>query len=485
PLAIELAAARIKLLSPEAMLQRLSNRLELLTAGARDLPARQQTLRNAIDWSYSLLDSKEQTLFTRLGVFVRGCTLEAIEAVCSTPAVPAGDLDVLELLQSLVDKSLVQEQGQDSGEPRFVMLEIIRDYALERLKANGEAEQMQRQHAAYYLALAERTAPELKGPRQSLWVARLEQEHDNLRAVLRWSLDRGEVETAARLGWAVWVFWWIHGHLSEGQRWMEEALARGNTLPARLRARAFCAAGGMAYLQGDYERAVSLCEACVALFPEVGDKGVKAYALHTLGHVTMGRRDYERAHIFLDESVQLFRELGDKWGESFGRAGLGRLALAQGDVERAIPLLEETLALGRELGNRFVIAWALAHLGHAALAQNDYERATPLFEESLELGHQLGDKMNVAECLDGLAGVAGAQAGDPEAALRAARLFGAAEALRDAIGATRPPFLQSHCERIAVTVAIQLGEDASAAWAEGRAIAMEQAITYALNRESN
>ena len=256
PLAIELAAARIKMLPPRAMLQRLSSRLKLLTGGARDLPERQRTLRATIEWSFALLDEGEQLLFGRLAVFSGGRTLEAIEATCDAE----GDLPVeaFEGVSSLLDKSLLRQEEGPKGEPRFVMLETIHEFAREKLEQSGEAEEIKRAHAQYFLTLAEEAYPELKGANQ-LGVARaLEAEHDNMRAALTWALERKEVEVALRLGGALWWFWSIRGYYSEGRRWLEEALAiEGRGLP-EVRAMALAGVGWLAWDQGDYDRAQDL-----------------------------------------------------------------------------------------------------------------------------------------------------------------------------------------------------------------------------------
>ncbi len=290
PLAIELAAARIRVLPPQALLARLEKRLPLLVGGARDLPHRQQTLRSTIDWSYNLLPEGEQLLFRRLGVFVGSRTLEAVEIVCSLE----GDLpiDMLDGLQSLLDKNLLYQKHEVGGEPSFSMLETIWEYALERLEASGELETLQQQHANYYVALVEQAEPALKGPQQVAWLARLEAEHDNIRAALRWALDHGEMETAIRLCAAAWWFWYVHSHLSEGHGWLEQALARSTRVAPAARAKALNGAGVLAHNQADYERAVVLYTESLALQRELGDKRGIADALNNLGTIALDRGDY-------------------------------------------------------------------------------------------------------------------------------------------------------------------------------------------------
>lgn len=477
PLAIELAAARSRLLSPQAMLARLLPRLQFLKGGAHDLPQRQRTLRDAIDWSYSLLSEDEQRLFIRLSVFMRGRTLEAIEAVCN----PEGEVDVLTSLESLLEKSLLRQEEAPDGEPRFVMLETIHEYAREHLEASAEAEELRRRHAEYFLALAEEAEPELRGSQQCTWLPRLEEEHDNLRAALGWSLESGNTRTAVRLGWALGMFWWIHGHLSEGRRWMEDALARGEALPEHMRAKALVIAGCMAFGQGDYEQSESRCEESLALLRTEGDKRVEALALGILGLTALHQADYERATALFEESLELFQQLADKWGCALLIGGLGVISLYRGDYEQATALLEDSLTLSRQIGDRPSTYGALYNLALVAQFFGDYVRASRLFREGLALSMEVGDKANIAYCIEGLAGVAsvGGQAAS------AARMFGSAEALLQAIGNPVYDVDRSLYEAMVTTTRGQLDEhEFTRAWAEGRALTPEQAITEAL-RESD
>ncbi|MFQ5796796.1 MAG: BTAD domain-containing putative transcriptional regulator, partial [Candidatus Bipolaricaulia bacterium] len=486
PLAIELAAARITLLSPQALLKRLGNRLKLLTGGGRDLPARQQTLRATIDWSYDLLDASERTLFRRLSVFVGGGTLEAVEAVC----VKTGDLelevDVLAGLASLMDKNLLQQKEQADGEPRFRMLETIREYGLERLETSGEAEATRHTYADYYLALAEEAEPELHGgPEQEMWLDRLEMEHDNLRAALEWLEQSEEVEEELRLAGALWWFWFIHGYLSEGPERLEGALAEaeGSDVSATVRAKALHGAGVLTLFQGDLGRAAELLEEGLALFRELENKRGSAYSLRELGHVAAKQGDYGRAATLSEESLALSREIGDKWDAAYSLIGLGHVARHQGDLGRVTELCKESLTLFRELEDKPGIADSLRELGVTAAVQSDYGRAVALFKEALALYREVGYKPGSTESLEGLAGVAGAN-GQPE---RAARLFGAAEALREAIGFPLPPsYRADYYDRNVAAVRTKLGEEAFAmAWAEGRAMTLEQAIAYALKKNDD
>src|SRR5439155_1274260 len=264
PLAIELTAARIKLLSPQAILARLEQRLELLTGGAADLPTRQWTLRSAIDWSYNLLDEGEQTLFSRLGIFVGGCSLEGAANVCTAPG-EVGLGKVMDGIGSLVDKSLIRQRDGADGEPRFTMFETIREYARERLAERDELEELRRRHADRYVALTETAEPELTGPNQGAWLERLDEENDNIRAAIGWSLASGEVESALRMAGALVRFWSTRGHMTEGRRWLAEALAASGSVSPAVRAKALFAAGYAALGQGDYVDAKSLFEESLTL----------------------------------------------------------------------------------------------------------------------------------------------------------------------------------------------------------------------------
>jgi len=497
PLAIELAAARSKLLSPEAMRARLGQRLELLTAGPRDLPARQQALRDTLDWSFGLLDPDEQRIFARLAVFAGGFTLDSAEAVCA-----AGLDDVA----ALVDNSLVRAEGE-----RFAMLETIREYAREKLQAGDDEHETRRSHAAHYLAFAETAVPELTGPNQAAWLRRLESEKDNLRAALRYSVD-GDSEDPLRLASVLWAFWLARGYLGEGRRWLELALAKGGSAPATVRAKALNGAGVLADYQGDYANAEAFYTESLALYRRAGDERGIASALCRLAHVARTRGDYAFAQSTFEEALEIFTRLGDRQGvaRTLGRLGLavwfagdderfrvlaekslaafreledvegiglallhlGLVALSQGDPMRAQPLLQESLAICQGLGDRRTIAKAVCFLGDAASGRRDHAGARTLYEESLSLSVELGDRWISAISLEGLARVA-VGTGQPEAA---ARLFGAADALRDVTGAARPAYWRALCEpSLAETRALLGGDVFDAAWAAGRELTPEQA----------
>src|ERR687886_2304242 len=515
PLAIELAAARTKLLTPQAILARLSSRLNLLTGGARDLPVRQQTLRGAIDWSYSLLDEGEQMLFRRLGVFVGGCTVEATEAVCN----PDGDLpiDVLDGLQSLLDKSLLRQGGGGGGELRFRRLETIREYAVERLQESGETDRLQRQHANFYLALAEEAEPQLDATERGIWLARLEAEHDNVRAALTWSLHGGDVVIGVRLAAALWRFWERRGYFTEGRSWLERVLEEGHSAPADFRAPALLRAGEAAAIQGDHARAVEPIEASIRLLQGLGDtsgvaRGMStlgitlrdlgdypratvllevamevhrflgntygiAVATNMLGCIARNQGDYARAHELLHESLRLYREIHHTQGIAAVFHDLGELAQRQGDDAEATALYSQSIALYRQLGIQVMIAWSLHNQAYLHEHQGDVPGARAHFQESLRIFHRLGTKDGTVACLTGLARTF-ADAGD---ALRAARLLAAAEVLNESRSGVFVPIYAQEYERTIAIVRNQIDAATyAAAWAEGRAMPPEQAVADAL-----
>jgi predicted ATPase len=441
PLAIELAAARVRIVPPPALLARLDRRLPMLTGGARNLPARQQTLRATIDWSYELLDQHEQALFRRLSVFAGGCTLELAEQVCGTASPPepvagggAGPPDVFDGLASLVDKSLLERRDGHGGESRFVMLETIREYAGERLERSGEAVRLRGAHAGAFLALAEQADAGLAGGTEESWLARLDLEQENLRAALTWTIAHGPAEVAVRLAGALWRFWFLRGHLTEGWRALERALAVGGAVSPAWRARATNAAGNVALARGEWAEARALQEQSLALHRETGNRLGVAATLVNLGNVALDLNDYERAGALYEESLALYRELGDRSGTAVALNNLGLIRREMGRRDEAIALHEESLALRRALGDRYGIAQALDNLGRVELDHGELEPATRLLREGLALFRELGNRLSTPLAIEGLA-TAAASGGDPA---RAARLWGAAESLRAALGAPMP-----------------------------------------------
>jgi predicted ATPase/DNA-binding CsgD family transcriptional regulator len=410
PLAIELAAARGKLLPPQALLARLRHRLQVLTSAARDVPPRQQTLRNTLAWSYDLLDAKEQGLFGRLSVFVGGCTLEAVEGLYTA----LGELlaDVLDGMASLLDKSLLRQTGQEAETARLMMLETIREYGLEALAASGEMERTRQAHATYYLALAEQAELERGGPQQAAWLDRLEREHDNLRAALSWSLEPAEDEEggqhreiALRLAGALWMFWWVHGYLSEGRTFLERALTASEGIEASsIGAKALFAAAHLAFVQSDYERAEALCEESLALYRELGDQQGIAFSLGILGDIAWVRSDPATARFLLEEALALFREVDDQEYAAYSLFSLGLVAHSQGEYARACALFKESVAIHRRLGNKRGIAHSLSQLAQALFdSQADQASVHSLLEECLALSKEVGFKEGIAaaQCLLG------------------------------------------------------------------------------------
>ena len=596
PLAIELAAARVRSLSVEEINTRLGDRFRLLTGGDRAALPRQQTLRAAMDWSYDLLSERECVLLSRLSVFAGGWTLEAAEAVCTGEEIE--DWEVLDLLTELVDKSLVVAETQ-AGNSRYRLLETIREYAWERLEQREEVEEMRGRHRDYFLARAEEVAPKLMGAEQGVWLERLESEHDNLRTALAWcSAEEDGAEAGLRLAFALLRFWDVRGHYSEGRAYLTEALGReGAAGRTTERARALHGAGAlaisqgdyavartlfeeslsirrelgdkqsiaaslhnmgsMAYSQGDFAQARSLFEESLAIRREVGDRPGIATSLHNLGNMAFSQGDFGQARALYEESLALFREMGDKWGaaqvlnnlamvawslsdygaaralceqslatyrelgnkrgiafalgnlgmlardqgeyeqarafqeESLGICrelkdkrgianslhNLGNVIYSQGDFGQARALYEESLALFREMGDKWGAAQVLNNLGMAAYRRQDYETARTLYEESLAICRDLSDKRGIAETLEAFAPLKATQS-QPE---RAARLWGAAEALREALHSPLSPNEREEYDRNVTAARAAFGEEAfAAAWQQGRDMTIEQAIEYAL-----
>ena len=555
PLAIELAAARMKLFSPRALLARLGSRLAVLTSVSRDVPARQQTLRNTIAWSYQLLDAREQRLFRQLTVFTGGCTLEAIEAVC-IPASPA-KAPTLDGVASLIDKSLLLHLEQHMGEEsRFLMLETIREYALERLEFHEETEAARRAHATYFLVLVEEAEKGMTGPQQAALLERLEQEHDNLRAAMQWSLEHVEErkETALRLGGALYSFWFVRAYFSEGRDFLERALRLGSEVAAPVRAKALYAASQLNDALGSLDRAEALCEEGLALYRELGDTRGIANCLHLLADIVWGRGNLASSRALAEESLMLFRELDDTRSVAYLLYHLGSLAVEQGEYARGRDLLTESVTINRELGDTRIIAISLFKLAQLSwLSGGDLAQAHRWLDESLALSREVGDKESIANCLslwgmlalsegdtdgatsrveqalalfqeinrqDGIAHLLYAQArvatvqqdaahgqalyeqgiqvaresGDTltiipgleglAAAVAAqgnhvwaAHLWGAAEALRETMGAPLPLVERTSYQRAVASSRTQLGEQTFAiAWAEGRTMSLEQAL---------
>jgi tetratricopeptide (TPR) repeat protein len=499
------------------MLQRLGSRLKLLTGGARDLPERQRTLRATIEWSFALLDEGEQLLFRRLAVFSGGRTLEAIEAICDA----AGDLPVeaFDGISSLLDKSLLGQEEGPNGEPRFVMLETIHEFAREKLGESAEAEEIKKLHAQYFLTLAEEAYPEFKGPNQLEWLEKLEAEHDNIRAAFSWALERKEVEVALRMGGALWLFWSWRGYHAEGRRWLEEALAIEVRGSSEVRARALAGAAWLAENQGDLDRAKESCEeglelleheaseareaklwllACsgfvaweredygraqqlyeenLALSREMDDTWWLANSLVGLALVSHLRGDSERATELYEQSMDLFREQGDKQFLAYCLASLAMVVYSQGDLGRAAQLTEEAVVLFRELGTSEGLSMGLYNLGWIALLQEDLSRAADFYRESLSLAWETGMNPLVQSALEGIACMAEAKGEEK----RAARLWGAAQALQEAKDIPRDTDFLAEADARISAVRLGMGEEAwEEAFRKGRAMTLDEAVSYAL-----
>jgi predicted ATPase/transcriptional regulator with XRE-family HTH domain len=407
PLALELASARLKLFSPQALLARLGDRLALLTGGAQDAPSRHQTLRATLAWSYDLLPEAEQVLFRRLGAFASGCTLEAAEAVCADPDGTAsiGALSMLDGLTNLVDQHLLRAEEGPEGEPRFAMLETIHAYSREQLATSAEAEALAHRRAGYFVDLAERAAAELLGAEQEIWLDRLEKEHDNLRAVLEWSAKTGQA-VGVQLAGALWRFWWQRGYLSEGRRWLEGVVAGSASVPDALPARALYGAGTLAWGQGDFARAREALEQCLTLRRALGDQLGIAAALQNLSNVAAMQEDFAQARQWGDQGLAIRRALGDRLGIADSLESLGNIATELGDFARARLLYEESLSLARTLDNRLSIMTALHNLGLVASQQGDYGHAEALLSESLSLARDLGVPSYLAAVLNTCGGLA-------------------------------------------------------------------------------
>jgi predicted ATPase len=516
PLAIELAAARVKVLSPSSMRTRLASRLQLLTGGSRDLPQRQQTLRAAIDWSYDLLSPPEQKLFRRLSVFVGGSTLEGVEAVCDTKS--DLDLDLLDGMASMVDKSLLQQMEERNGESRFVMLETIREYAREKLEASGEYALTKRSHAAYCLVLAEEAAAEQSGGERGEWLERFALEHDNFRAGLEWLTETGDAEWGLRLGGALFHFWEAREYLAEGRDRLGKLLKlAGAAVPTKARARVAFAAGVFASEQGDHASADalmresldiarqlgdtqgvavslnalavlardrgevvvahSLCQESLAVWRELGDQKAVARSLSNLANVVTLQGDHARARSLYVECHLIFQGLGDRTGVAWSLNHQGDVARDQGDSATARTLYEQGLAIFRELGDSWGIAGTLADLGTLAREQGDCPAAHTLYRESLRIFRELEHKRGIARLLECFACSAAVQL----QAERSLRLAGVAAALRQNIGAPLTPAEQAKLEAILDPVRQVLTNTSGAtAWLEGWAMPVEKAIDEVL-----
>lgn len=517
PLAIELAAARTRVLSPLTMLDRLQSRLQLLVGGALDLPERQQTLRSAIDWSHDLLNKAEQRLFRRLAVFVGGCTLEAVEAVCNTHH--DLDLDVFEGVSSLTDKNLVLSLDPSGDEARFVMLETIREYALDRLRASDEQRQVRRAHAAYCLVLAEEGNPELNAVDRGAWLARCDVELDNFRSALDWLFQNRELEWSLRLCIALFRFWDMREHLSEGRARLEEVLQLAGDDYPRERAQIWTFLGALTTAQGEFAVAQSYLNQSLSLYEELDDKwGIgtalnalavnardrgdyaaaqrslesslifwravsdrvsTARGLHNLANVLRIRGEYSGAQTAAREATTIFEELGDRSGAAWSINQQGDIAREQGQFPAARELYQRALSLFRKAGDRWGCARSLTDLGQIYSEQGEYRTALEAYGEALKIFAELGHRRGLARSLDGCACLALAQG----QSARALKLAGAAAHLRSVIGVTLTDAEQQKLDRALTLAWAELGKSrGEKAWAEGTAMSFEKAIEYSLEQ---
>jgi predicted ATPase/DNA-binding winged helix-turn-helix (wHTH) protein len=518
PLAIELAAARSKMLSPTAMLERLESRLELLTCGALDMPERQQTLRKTIDWSHDLLNDAERKLFRRLSAFVGGCTLESAEAVCNTGR--DLEVDLFEGLSSLVDKNLVQRLERGDGETRFTMLEMIREYAEERLAESGERSAVRRAHAAYCLVVAEEGNPELDQTERTRWLAQCDAEIDNLRHALDWLFEKHDVDWGMRLCIALFRFWDMREHLTEGRARLETILHLAGTERAEERARVLLFLSALVTSQGDFQAAERFIQECISVYEQlgdrsgiaaslnalaigqrdrgdyatsesnferslawwrlVGDRSATARCLHNLANVVKVRGEYARARWALREATQIFAELGDRSGAAWAINQQGDISREQGHLADARDLYEQALAAFREAGDRWGMARSLTDLGYIDCAKGDFSTAHAAFRESISVFADLGHRRGVARALEGFACLAVARGQED----RALRLAAAAVQLRRAICAPLTLPEQSKLDQKLEPAWKLLPKDKAAqAWAEGSAMGPDAAVQYSLQDE--
>jgi predicted ATPase/class 3 adenylate cyclase len=483
PLAIELAAARVKLLSPEQIVARLEDHLALLSSGSRDLPERQQTLRGAIAWSYDLLEPGTRRLLNRLAVFVGGCELDVADRVCG-PASEVG-IDVLDGVATLVDQSLLRvEDGAD--EQRYVMFDAIREYAAEMLTASGECDDIEERRSRAYLDLAEEAAPQLAGADQRRWLDRLEREHDNLRATLMWAANRPEPELAVRVAFALWRFWQQRGYLNEARVRLDDLRGRGWDLSPVLQARLAEARGGVAYWQADQATAEACYAEALELWRQIGDRREIANALYNRAYAEAawimggagGAADAPSARTMLEEALAIYRELGDVAGEGNILWALGSFHFFANEMPEAEATYREALALHRSGGNQTMEAWSLHMLALALVSQQRAAEAKSAAREALSYFKEAGDVAGITLVLDDLSGVALFDNDLP----RAGRMWGAARHLQNITGVDLASFSETGFGSLGYTTASQVlpPDDLERYAAEGAAMSLDEAVAYAL-----
>jgi predicted ATPase/class 3 adenylate cyclase len=476
PLAIELAAARVKILSPEAMLARLEHSLTFLSGGSRDLPQRQRTLRDAIAWSYDILEERERRLFARMAAFVGGLSLQAVDAVCN----PGGelDLDALEGVASLTNKSLLRQQATGPEEPRFLMLETIREFAGERLEEEPDAEEIRRRHAGFFLDLAEGAEPELTGADQARWLDALEADHDNLRAAIAWAAEH-DLDLALRMGGALWRFWQFRGHLREAAERLEGLLERSGPWDPQARAKALEGAGGVTYWMGDFARARRWYEECLDIRLELGEPRAIAEAKYNLsfahGIAPKPIQDLDAAMRLQDEALALFEELGDREGIAKTTWGLATMAYGGEDWDRVAELATSSVEMFREIDNPFGLSWALHLQGLAFTVLGRRGEAEVSFREAMGIFLGSDDRSALALLLADLA-ILAESVGDAE---RAIRLAGAADGVEEEVGTGLLVSDAAVSKRLRGLRGLLPPAESGPLFAEGRAMSMEQALAYA------
>jgi predicted ATPase len=476
PLAVELAAARIRILSPAELLGRLESRLSTLTGGARDLPERQRTLRATIDWSHELLEPEERRLFARLSVFAGGWSREAAEAICASDL----SIDVLDGLESLLDKSLVRREDMPDDQLRFDMLETIREYAKERLEEDGDAVRVRRLHASYYRNLAEAAEPDLTGPESGRWIEILTRETPNLRMALQWALDSGEtsdLEEGLFTAGALWRYWQLTGSLREAAEWLDRLLAHpASAAPTAARAKALRGDGGIEYWRNDMAKSRQLYEQSVAIYRGLDDKAGLAAALNDLAYLPMLAGELELARSMFGEARQLFEAAGDQWQAALAQFNLASLSFFTGDHAEARRLMDTALPVFRARGERFWLIEAVTGLGQLDQLEGNIEGARRNFAESLQLALDSAMLPSIAMVLDPLSNLE-SEAGDHE---RAVKLWAASQAIKEKVGGGAPSEMMQAVDPSPAAIEALGAEAVAEAWKAGQSMSPEEAVAYAV-----
>jgi predicted ATPase/DNA-binding winged helix-turn-helix (wHTH) protein len=477
PLAVELAAARVRLLSPSAILERLEKSLDLLTGGAKDLPSRQRTMRGAIEWSYELLDADEQRLFRQLAVFAGGFTVETAEFVAGSEQRTTNDgrrtTDILNLLDSLIDNNLLVSNELPNGDVRLQMLEVVREFAFEMLEKSGEIEDLRRVHAQIFLELAEKAEPFLQGEESGEWFAKLEREHDNLRAALAWFFET-DSETAVRMAVALRFLWTRRNHFSEGKKWLNSALAQSEAAEHTLRFKILHALGVLLRVQGDYEAAAELYQRGLSEGEKAKDWRQITVSSSCLGGISYLLGDYAAARKYLQQGLAISRELKDEYSIAFALAWYAIVAGIEGKSDEARRYLEESLVILRKMGDKEAVSNTLNNLGSVAFDQGDYEASQEFFTEGLEISQEVGNKVNIIDALNGFAALAERRK-NPSLA---AKIAGAAQNLSDSIEYKKEPAELKFCDEYIAKIRGALDEKTFLeAFETGRALQLSESVS--------